>query len=158
VILSAVAASTTRLKLGTAVTPLARRRLQVVVANTLTTLNLFSGGRVVFGAGLGGVEEEFVAFGEPAEAKERAATLDEGLSVLGKLLSGEEVTHYGAHYTVEGVKLAPQAHLSVYRTQLISIRLSLASLAWLADQELEGHHRRHREGDNHRDEVARGLL
>lgn len=106
VILSAVTASTRRLKLGTAVTPLARRRLQVV-ANSLATLDLLSGGRVVFGAGLGGVGEEFSAFGEPAEAKERAATLDEGLFVLGKLLSGEEVSHHGEHYTVEAVKLAP---------------------------------------------------
>jgi alkanesulfonate monooxygenase SsuD/methylene tetrahydromethanopterin reductase-like flavin-dependent oxidoreductase (luciferase family) len=106
VTLSAVAASTTRLKLGTAVTPLARRRLQVV-ANTLATLDLLSEGRVIFGAGLGGVGEEFSAFGEPADAKERAAVLEEGLLVLGKLFSGEEVTHHGEHYTVEGVKLVP---------------------------------------------------
>lgn len=106
VILSAVAASTTRLKLGTAVTPLARRRPQVV-ANALATLDLLSGGRVVFGVGLGGVEGEFSTFGEPAEAKGRAGMLDEGLVVLDKLLSGEEVTHQGRHYSIEKVKLAP---------------------------------------------------
>ena len=106
VILSAVAASTARLKLGTAVTPLARRRLQVV-ANALATLDLLSGGSVIFGVGLGGVEQEFSAFGEPADARERAATLDEGLFVLDRLLSGEEVTHHGERYTVEAVKLAP---------------------------------------------------
>src|SRR5688572_5889807 len=60
VILSAVAASTARLKLGTAVPPLPRRRPQVV-ANALATLDVLSGGRVVFGAGLGGVGEEFSA-------------------------------------------------------------------------------------------------
>jgi len=52
--LSAVAVCTTRLKLGTAITPLARRRPQVV-ANALGSLDLLSGGRVSFGAGLGGV-------------------------------------------------------------------------------------------------------
>src|SRR5829696_4950674 len=94
VILSAVAASTSRLKLGLAVTPLARRRPQVV-ANALASLDLLSGGRVVFGAGLGGNSEEFAAFGEPGDAKDRAAMLDEGLAVLNGLLSGEPVTHHG---------------------------------------------------------------
>ena len=51
--LSAVAVSTTHLKLGTAITPLARRRPQVV-ANTLGSLDLLSGGRMIFGTGLGG--------------------------------------------------------------------------------------------------------
>lgn len=106
VILSAIAASTSRLKLGTAVTPLARRRPQVV-ANALATLDLLSGGRVIFGVGLGGVGEEFSAFGDSAGTRERAAMLDEGLSVLDGLLSGEEVSHHGEHYTVEAVKLAP---------------------------------------------------
>ena len=106
VILSAVAASTTHLKLGLAVTPLARRRPQVV-ANALASLDLLSGGRIVFGAGLGGNPEEFTAFGEPGDAKERAAMLDEGLAVLDGLLSGEVVTHRGPHYAVEGVSLAP---------------------------------------------------
>jgi alkanesulfonate monooxygenase SsuD/methylene tetrahydromethanopterin reductase-like flavin-dependent oxidoreductase (luciferase family) len=106
VILSAVATSTSRLKLGLAVTPLTRRRPQVV-ANVLASLDLLSGGCVVFGAGLGGNPEEFTAFGEPGDAKERAAMLDEGLAVLDGLLSGESVTHYGPHYTVEDVSLAP---------------------------------------------------
>ena len=107
VILSAVAASTEHLKLGLAVTPLARRRPQVV-ANALASLDLLSGGRVVFGAGLGGVPEEFTAFGDPGNAKQRAALLDEGLEVLDGLWSGEPVTHRGEHYVVEGVSLAPR--------------------------------------------------
>lgn len=106
VTLSAVAASTRRLLLGTDVSPLARRRPQVV-ANTLASLDLLSGGRAVFGAGLGGVPREFAAFGDPGEAKVRAAMLDEGLMVLDRLLSGEKVTHHGENYTVEGVTLAP---------------------------------------------------
>ncbi len=106
VILSAVAASTEHLKLGLAVTALARRRPQVV-ANALTSLDILSDGRVVFGAGLGGVPEEFTAFGEPGEAKKRATMLNEGLTVLDGLLSGETVTHRGPNYAVQGVSLAP---------------------------------------------------
>ena len=107
IILSAVAASTADMKLGFAVTPLARRRPQVV-ANALASLDLLSGGRVVFGAGLGGVPEEFSAFGDPGEAKRRAAMLDEGLTILDGLWSGETLTHRGPHYAVEGVSLAPR--------------------------------------------------
>jgi alkanesulfonate monooxygenase SsuD/methylene tetrahydromethanopterin reductase-like flavin-dependent oxidoreductase (luciferase family) len=106
VVLPAVAASTTRLALGTAITPLARRRPQIV-ANALASLDLLSGGRVVFGAGLGGVEEEFTAFGDRGDTKERAAMLDEGLMILNRLWSGAPVTHRGPHYAVEGVTLAP---------------------------------------------------
>ncbi len=106
VILSAVAASTERIKIGTDVTPLARRRPHVV-ANALATLDILSGGRIIFGAGLGGVPREFEAFGDTGEAKERATMLDEGLTVLDRLMSGQEVTHHGEHYTVEGITLAP---------------------------------------------------
>lgn len=106
IVLSAVAASTERLKVGTDVTPLARRRPHVV-ANSLASLDILSGGRVIFGAGLGGVAREFSAFGDPGDAKRRAAMLDEGLTILDRLMSGEKVSHHGRHYTVEGITLAP---------------------------------------------------
>ena len=105
-VLFAAAVSTTRLKLGTAITPLARRRPHVV-ANALASLDLLSEGRVIFGAGLGGVAEEFTAFGEPGIAKERARMLDEGLEILDGLWSGEPLAHHGQHYEVENVSLAP---------------------------------------------------
>ena len=107
VALAAVAQATTRLRLGTAVTPLARRRPHMV-ATTLVTLDLLSNGRMVFGAGLGGFAPEFAAFGEPTDGKVRAAMLDEGLEVLDRLLIGERVTHRGAHYTVNDVHLVPR--------------------------------------------------
>ena len=104
--LAAIATSTETLLLGTAVTPVARRRPQVL-ANQVATLDVLSGGRVIFGAGLGGSPSEFGKFGEPTDAKLRAAMLDEGLDLLRHLWSGEEVTHHGEHYTVDGVTLKP---------------------------------------------------
>ena len=106
VILSAVAQATERLKLGTAVTPLPRHRPHVL-ANILATLDLLSGGRVILGVGLGGVAEEFTAFGEPADAKHRASLVDESLAVMTQLWSGQAVTHHGPHFTVKDVTLAP---------------------------------------------------
>jgi probable F420-dependent oxidoreductase len=106
VTLAAVAAATERLSIGTGVTPVARRRPQVL-AQTVATLDVLSGGRVVFGAGLGGVPAEFSAFGEPADERVRAEQLDEGLDLLRRLWAGERVGHEGPHYTVRDVALAP---------------------------------------------------
>ena len=78
VTLAAVAAATEPLTLGTAVTPLPRRRPQVV-AQQLATLEALNGGRVVLGAGLGGNEKEFTAFGEDFDPHRRARLLDDGL-------------------------------------------------------------------------------
>lgn len=105
VVLAAAAQATTRLKLGTAVTPLPRR--PAVVAGTVATLDRLSGGRVIFGAGLGGVAVEFTTFGEPDGTSDRAAMLDEGLDVVTALWSGQLVRHAGRFYQVNGVTLAP---------------------------------------------------
>jgi alkanesulfonate monooxygenase SsuD/methylene tetrahydromethanopterin reductase-like flavin-dependent oxidoreductase (luciferase family) len=106
IVLAAVAQATSRLRLGTAVTPLPRRR-PASVATAVATLDLLSGGRVILGAGAGGVAAEFTAFGEAAGAVDRAAMLDEGLDVVTRLWSGRPVTHAGRFYRVEGVTLAP---------------------------------------------------
>jgi alkanesulfonate monooxygenase SsuD/methylene tetrahydromethanopterin reductase-like flavin-dependent oxidoreductase (luciferase family) len=104
--LAAVAQATRRLRLITAVTPLPRRQPHEV-AHALAALDLLSDGQVIFGTGLGGVAEEYTAFGGPSDAKLRAAMLDEGLWLIDQLWSGETVSHQGSHYTVNEVKLAP---------------------------------------------------
>ena len=81
VTLAAVAGATEKLTLGTAVTPLARRRPQVV-AQQLTTLEALNGAPVVLGAGLGGNEKEFTAFGEDFDPHRRATLLESGLKTV----------------------------------------------------------------------------
>jgi probable F420-dependent oxidoreductase len=136
-VLAAIAVSTERVRLGTAVTPVARRRPHVV-AHQVATLDNLSDGRVTFGAGLGGSTSEFGKFGEPTDAKVRAAMLDEGLELLRGLWSGQEVTHRGEHYTVEGVTLAPtpvQEHVPVWigGNRPASLRRAARWDGWLAD-------------------------
>lgn len=137
VVLSAIAASTSRVRIGTAVTPVARRRPHVL-AHEVATLDRLSEGRVIFGAGLGGSPREFGRFGEPTDAKVRAAMLDEGLDVMRRLWSGEEVTHRGAHYSVYGVTLAPapvQERVPVWigGNRPASLRRAARWDGWLAD-------------------------
>jgi hypothetical protein len=107
-LLTAAALATTRIRLGPLVTPVARRRPQQV-ARQVATLDNLSGGRVIFGAGLGGpIEDEYGSFGEPTDPKLLAERLDEGLHLLDRYWSGESVTHTGRHYQVEDVTLLPR--------------------------------------------------
>src|ERR671934_2655540 len=69
--LAAIAPATSRVRIGTAVTPVARRRPHVL-AHQVATLDVLSSGRVIFGAGLGGSKSEFGKFGEPADDRVRA--------------------------------------------------------------------------------------
>ncbi len=67
VVLGAIAARTERIRIGTCVTPLARRRPQNVARET-ATLDRLSDGRLTFGVCLGyPPHEEFGAFGEPTD-------------------------------------------------------------------------------------------
>lgn len=107
VVLGAIATRTKRMRIGTLVTALPRRRPHKVAKET-ATLDHLSRGRGVLGVGLGGVEREFSAFGEDADAKVRAERLDEALKVITGLWSGKVVEHHGRHYTVNKVAFTPK--------------------------------------------------
>jgi alkanesulfonate monooxygenase SsuD/methylene tetrahydromethanopterin reductase-like flavin-dependent oxidoreductase (luciferase family) len=107
-LLTAAALATTRIKLGPMVTPVPRRRPQQL-ARQVSTLDNLSGGRVIFGAGLGGpIEDEYGSFGEPTDPRLLAEQLDEGLDLLDRYWSGEPVTHEGRHYQARDVTLLPR--------------------------------------------------
>jgi alkanesulfonate monooxygenase SsuD/methylene tetrahydromethanopterin reductase-like flavin-dependent oxidoreductase (luciferase family) len=87
VTLGAVAVRTERLLLGTCVTPVPRRRPQVL-ALQVATLDELSGGRAVLGAGLGGNRKEFEEFGESFDTERRWKLLEEGLALIRELWAG----------------------------------------------------------------------
>lgn len=107
-VLAAAATATSRVRLGTLVTPLARRR-PWVLARQVTTVDHLSGGRAVLGVGLGvPPEAEYAALGEPADPSGHAALLDEGLEVIAALWSGERVVHDGHRHHLDGVQFLPR--------------------------------------------------
>jgi len=107
VALAAMAMATEKIRLGTMVTPLPRRRVAKLARET-STLDHLSGGRLILGVGLGAPElPEFTGFGDEGDLKTRGAMLDEGLDVLAALWSGEPVQHAGTHYRVETPGFAP---------------------------------------------------
>ena len=107
VILSAVAMETERIRIGTCVAALSRYQPHLL-AMTLASLDVLSEGRLTFGVGLGFFDREFSAFDQPGDPRSRATQTDEGLEVISRLWSGEEVTHRGNHYAVDKVTLQPQ--------------------------------------------------
>jgi alkanesulfonate monooxygenase SsuD/methylene tetrahydromethanopterin reductase-like flavin-dependent oxidoreductase (luciferase family) len=94
VTVAAMAAATARVRLGVLMTALPRRR-PWIVAREAATLDALSDGRLVLGAALGSMDEEYAAFGEPADLRERAALLDESLSYVAGALRGEPVAWRG---------------------------------------------------------------
>jgi len=111
--LAAAAPATSRVLLGTMVTPLARRRPQKV-ARELVTLDHLSGGRAVLGVGLG-ADFDYQAFGEPLV--DRGTRLDEALAVLTALLEGEAFRFEGRYHRVQSPPSLPrpvQAHVPIW--------------------------------------------
>ena len=103
-VLSAVATVTKNIKIGPMITPIARRR-PWKLARELSTLNSLSGGRLIFGTGLGDpANEEFGVFGEETNSKKRALKLDDGLKIMSSLVNGRSVSTSGPFYTLSDVK------------------------------------------------------
>ncbi len=105
--LAAVALATERVRLGTLVTPLARRR-PWQVAREAASLDRLSGGRLVLGVGLGDPAPwDFGFFGEEEDARVRARRLDEGLEIVAGLWSGRPFSYEGEHYRLREVTFLP---------------------------------------------------
>jgi alkanesulfonate monooxygenase SsuD/methylene tetrahydromethanopterin reductase-like flavin-dependent oxidoreductase (luciferase family) len=98
--LAAAAVATSRIRLGTMLTPLSRRKPWELAGQALSVDHL-SGGRVTLSVGLGAVETGFDKFGEETDRRRRAELLDEGLDIVTGLWAGQPYTHRGVHYTVE---------------------------------------------------------
>ncbi len=107
--LAAMALGTERVRIGTLVTPLARRR-PWKVAREVVTLDHLSRGRMILGVGLGDPsEEEFVWFGERgADHRTRARMLDEGLAILDGLWRGEPFSFDGEFYRLHEMTFLPR--------------------------------------------------
>ena len=103
--LAYLAASTRRIRLGVSVYVVPYRN-PVVTAKLVATLDALSGGRVIFGAGVGWLREEFEALG--ADARRRGRVTDEYLEVCRRLWRDEVASFSGAHYQLPPVRSGPK--------------------------------------------------
>ncbi len=103
--LTAIAMRTKQVKLGTcvAVAPL---RHPVMMTRILSTLDCFSGGRVLLGAGAGWIEPEFQNLDIPFH--ERGGRTTEALRLIRRLWTEDDVTHDGKYYHIKQVTIDPK--------------------------------------------------
>jgi probable F420-dependent oxidoreductase len=105
-LLSFIAGATERVKLGTGVYLLPLRH-PTTTAKVAATLDVLSGGRLLFGVGVGGeFPPEFEASG--VAINERGARANEGIAVLRKLWSQDGAAHEGRHFRFGPVSIDPK--------------------------------------------------
>src|SRR5262249_12323775 len=102
--LTYVAATTSRLRLGTSVLVLPTRQ-PVVLAKQIATLQALADERYILGVGTGWDDREFQAVGQ--RRAERGARTDESIAIIRRLLSGESVSYEGRFYQLRDVAARP---------------------------------------------------
>jgi len=103
--LAFLAGATSRIRLGVSVYVIPYRN-PVVTAKTVATLDALSGGRAIFGVGVGWLREEFTALGQ--DARHRGRVTDEYLEVCRRLWRDEVAEFAGRHYTLPAVRSGPK--------------------------------------------------
>ena len=107
IVATAVAASTTRLKVGTSVILLPLHH-PVRLAEDVVTLDIVSKGRIALGVGLGYQEADFKAFGIPMN--ERVGRFEESVEIIRKCWTGEPFSHHGKHFHLDDVQVLPKPY------------------------------------------------
>ncbi len=98
-LLAAIATRTTRVRLGTLLTPLPWRRPRKV-ASQVVTLDQLSGGRAILSVGVGALSTDLPLTGEVTDLRGRAERLDEGIDLIRELWAGRQRYH-GRHFDYE---------------------------------------------------------
>ena len=106
-LLSALARETSRVRLSALVTGNTYRN-PAILAKTVTTLDIVSGGRAQLGIGAGWFELEHHAFGiEFGTFTDRFEKLEEALQIILPMLRGEKASLAGRHYEVDDAFNSP---------------------------------------------------
>jgi alkanesulfonate monooxygenase SsuD/methylene tetrahydromethanopterin reductase-like flavin-dependent oxidoreductase (luciferase family) len=97
--LAAMAARTSRVRLGTMLTPLPWRR-PWKLASQVATLDQLSGGRAILAVGVGALDADLPATGEVTAIRDRADRMDEGIDLIRMLWEGGR-SYHGKYYDYE---------------------------------------------------------
>ena len=107
--LAAVAATTERIRLGSMVNCVPYRH-PLHLARLAADLDNLSGGRAIYGLGIGWLEDEFRALGVPLRSVgERHAELAEAIAIARKAWTGEPFSHQGERFPLDEVRIVPGA-------------------------------------------------
>ena len=108
--MSAIAARTSRVRIGTAVL-LPAIRNPVPLAQSIATADIVSGGRIVIGAGVGGAfnddqRQDWIAAGVGPET--RAGRFSETVRLMKRLWTEDDIAFEGSHFTFDNLTLDPK--------------------------------------------------
>jgi len=106
--LAGLARDTTRIRLGTLVSPMTFRH-PALLAREVATVDEMSGGRVEIGVGAGWYDLEHTSLGIPfPPLGERTDRLHEAVEVITRLWTGQPVSYRGHHYRLDGALALPR--------------------------------------------------
>mgnify|MGYP001567113700 FL=1 len=107
-LLSAIAAITTKLRIGQVVTCNSYRSPSLL-AKMSSTLDAISDGRLEFGIGAGWFEYEYNSYGYPFDsASARIEQLDESITIIKKMWQKEKSSFKGKHYSIKNAICSPK--------------------------------------------------
>ena len=107
-VLSALAAITSRVRLGSLVAPTTVHH-PAVLANRAASIDRISAGRFVLGLGAGWQVNEHRAYGiELFDTKDRVDRFEEAIEIIVKLLSKDRVTFAGRHFSITDAPCEPK--------------------------------------------------
>jgi F420-dependent oxidoreductase-like protein len=107
-LLSAIAAITTKLRIGQVVTCNSYRSPSLL-AKMSSTLDAISDGRLEFGIGAGWFEYEYNSYGYPFDsASTRIEQLDESITIIKKMWQKEKSSFKGKHYSIKNAICSPK--------------------------------------------------
>ena len=104
-VLAYVAAITTKIRLATGIYVLPIRN-PFTTAKAVASLDVLSGGRFIFGVGIGWLEEEFEGVG--SNFKDRALRSREYVELLKELWRSDDPVYHGKTVSIEGFKMNPK--------------------------------------------------
>jgi probable F420-dependent oxidoreductase len=105
IVATAIAARTTRLKVGTSVILLPLYH-PMHVAEDVATLDIVSKGRTILGVGLGYQPADFAMFGVPQG--ERVGRFEESVEIIRRCWSGERFSFHSTYYQIDQVQMRPR--------------------------------------------------
>jgi alkanesulfonate monooxygenase SsuD/methylene tetrahydromethanopterin reductase-like flavin-dependent oxidoreductase (luciferase family) len=108
--LGLAAARTSKIRLGTMLTPPSRRR-PWELASQVATVDRISDGRVTLSVGLGAPDAGMEAFGEECDRRTRAELMDECLDIVCGLWAGQPFEHDGKHYQLQPTDFPTIGHV-----------------------------------------------
>lgn len=135
-VLGAISEATDRIEVGVGVTCPIMRIHPAVLAQAVATVGCLLEGRFTWGVGSGEALNEHILGDRWPPAPIRIEMLAEAVEIIRKMLTGDSVTHYGKHFTVEDARIfdvpdrLPSIIVSAFGSQSAELAAEIGDGLW----------------------------